>query len=378
MLFHKHFSLVLAAVAIARSAGCQSTGNRATGSQPVVALDTYSGVERIVAVGDVHGDYGQFITVLRQAGVVDGKGRWTGGRTHLVQTGDVPDRGPDTRKIMDLLMALAPQAEKAGGHVHPLVGNHEAMNVLGDLRYIHPGEYAAFRSSNSKEMQERAWKALSDSARRGDAAYRAQWLSEHPLGWVEHRFAFEGNGRYASWIRGNNAVLKVNDYLFLHGGIGPKYVDTTLAALNAGVRRALDAGSQPPAGNMAEDPEGPLWYRGLASGDEAALSAHVDSVLARFGVRHVVIGHTVTPGAILPRFAGRVIMIDVGLSAAYGGPPAALVIEGGTAYALHRGTRLELPMTGDVLAYLESAAALEPANSRLRQYLEGVKAGKAP
>jgi len=346
--------------------------------RPALGQNVFSGVERIVAVGDVHGDYEQFVTVLRQAGLIDGRARWTGGRTHLVQTGDVLDRGPDSRKVMELLIALAPPALKAGGRVHALVGNHEAMNVLGDLRYVHPGEYDAFRGPNSRQLQERAWTLLSDSTRRKDPAYRTQWFADHPPGWVEHRLAFEGNGRYASWIRGNDAVVKIDDYLFLHGGIGPAYVDSSIAALNAGVRRALGGVAAPPAGNIAEDPEGPLWYRGLATGDEAELSAYVDSVLKNFGVAHVVMGHTVTIGTIYPRFGGRVIMIDVGLSAVYGGPPACLVIEGGKAYALHRGERLELPLGGDVLPYLERAAALDPPSSRLRSNLESAKAAKSP
>lgn len=340
--------------------------------------DVFTGVSRIVAVGDVHGDYERFVTILRQAGVIDGKDRWVGGKTHLVQTGDVPDRGPDSRKVMELLMALALQAQKAGGRVHALVGNHEAMNVLGDLRYVHPGEYEAFRGGRSRQLQSRAWSILSDSARRGDAAYKAQWLAEHPLGWVEHRMAFEGNGRYATWIRGNPAVVKINDYLFLHGGIGPKYVDSTLAALNAGVREALRGDVAPPEGNMADDPEGPLWYRGLATEDEAVLAKHVDSVLARFGVTRVVIGHTVTPGTILPRFGGKVIMIDAGLSAAYGGQMAALVVENGAVFTLHRGTRLPLPLGGDLVAYLRSAAVLDPSPSRLRQYVEQLGAARTP
>ena len=357
------FGLLIASLALPQVASSQAV---------------FTNVPRIVAVGDVHGDYEQFVTVLRSAGVIDAKAQWSGGRTHLVQTGDVPDRGPDSRKVMELLMALAPQALKAGGRVHPLVGNHEAMNMLGDLRYVAPGEYAAFKDANSPKLQERAWRVLSDSARRGDDAYRTAWFAEHPLGWLEHRLAFEGNGRYATWIRGNNAVLKINNYLFLHGGIGPKYVDSTLASLNNGVRRALDAGSAPPAGNIAEDPEGPLWYRGLSGGDEAELSAHVDSVLKRFGVAHVVVGHTVTPGTIFPRFDGRVITIDVGLSAAYGGPPAALIIEGEKTFALHRGEKLVLPLGGDLRPYIEAAAALDPPDSKLRKYLAGLEAVKQP
>ncbi len=333
----------------------------------LVSQDTFPAVERIVAVGDVHGDFGQFVTVLRQTGVIDEKNHWAGGRTNLVQTGDVPDRGPDTRKILEFLMELGPQAEKAGGQVHALIGNHEAMNIVGDLRYVTPGEYAAFRSPNAEALQQRAFKALADSTRKNDAAYRDQWLAEHPLGWVEQRLGYEGNGRYGTWIRGHNAVLRIGDYLFLHGGIGPKYAEQTLADINAAVRHSLEPGAD---GAAAMDPEGPLWYRGLTGGDDAPLAADVDRTLARFGVKHMVIGHTVTAGAVMTRYDGKVIMIDVGLSAVYGGPPACLVIEKGVPYALHRGQKLALPMGGDPLPYLRAAAALDPPPSRLQKLID--------
>ena len=100
--------------------------------------DTWTGVDRIIAIGDVHGDYEQFVKLLRSAGLIDDNEDWAGGRTHLVQTGDVPDRGAATRKVMDLLMKLEKQANKAKGYVHALIGNHEAMNMYGDLRYVHP------------------------------------------------------------------------------------------------------------------------------------------------------------------------------------------------------------------------------------------------
>ena len=80
-------------------------------------------------MGDVHGDFPQLIGVLRAAGVIDKKNKWSGGKTHLVQTGDVLDRGPDARKLLDFLITLEKQARSAGGAVHCLIGNHEAMNL---------------------------------------------------------------------------------------------------------------------------------------------------------------------------------------------------------------------------------------------------------
>lgn len=342
----------------------------------MAAQDTVTGVSRIVAVGDVHGDFTQFVTILHQAGVIDPKNRWAGGRTHLVQTGDVLDRGPDSRKVMDLLMDLGPQAERAGGRVHALIGNHEAMNILGDLRYVSPEEYQAFRTPQSEALRDRAFAGMADSTRKNDVEYQRQWRADRPPGWVEHRRAFEEKGRYGSWIRRNNAVVKIDDYLFLHGGIGPKYVAQPITDLNNGVRQALAQGADP---GIAEDSDGPLWYRGLATGDEVPLAAHVDQVLANFGVRHIVIGHTVTAGTVMTRHDGKVIMIDVGLSAVYGGPPACLVIENGKPYTLHRGQLLELPFGGDPLPYLKAAAALDPQPSRLQKLIDqltGAPAGK--
>ncbi|HEY2019456.1 MAG TPA: metallophosphoesterase, partial [Bryobacteraceae bacterium] len=127
------------------------------GSPFLAAQVEWTGIDRVVAVGDIHGDYNALVEVLRAAGVIDKKDRWIGGKTHLVQTGDIPDRGPDTRKAMDLLMALEKQAAKAGGYVHPLIGNHEAMNLYGDLRYTTPGEFAAFKTGESEQVRAAIW-----------------------------------------------------------------------------------------------------------------------------------------------------------------------------------------------------------------------------
>ena len=319
--------------------------------------DTWSGVERIVAVGDVHGDYGQFVRVLRAAGVIDENNSWAGGKTHLVQTGDVPDRGPDSRKAMDLLMRLEKQAKKAGGFVHALIANHEAMNVYGDLRYVHPGEYAAFRQSQSGEVR--------------DANY--------PLGYFEHRRQFAPNGKYGKWICSHNAVIKINDVLFLHGGIGPNYVALTIPQINNRIRRELeDFGKL--RGGMAMNPEGPLWYRGLAQRDRESEEPHLQALLDQHGANRIVMGHTIVAQAVMPRFGGRAIFIDVGMSAFYGGPAACLLIEGGQLFAIHRGKKLPLPTTDarpDLLAYLKKAAALDPAPSPLAKTIASLEAKAA-
>jgi hypothetical protein len=341
--------------------------------------DTFSGAPRIVVVGDVHGDFGQFTGVLQGAGLLDKKNKWIGGKTHLVQLGDVPDRGPATRKIMDLLMDLEKQARKAGGAVHALIGNHEAMNIQGDLRYTIPEEFASFKTGQSEEIRQQFWEQISGEMKKAGKdptdAVKKEWLEEHPAGWFEHRYEFGPKGKYYKWISGHNALVKVNDTLFLHGGVSPKYVEIAMAVLNDTIRKGLPA-PDTPEGAVVVDSDGPLWYRGLAHAPELELTPHVDNVLAKFGVKRVVIGHTPTAGAIIPRFGGKVLMADVGLSAAYGSRMACVVIEGETVYALHRGKRLELPKDGgpDLARYLKEAAALDPQPSPLAPVIERVEA----
>lgn len=323
---------------------------------------------RIVAVGDVHGDYVAFLGVLQQAGVIDARRKWSGGTTVLVQTGDVTDRGPQSRKVMHLLMDLEKQAAKAGGRVHALLGNHEVMNMRGDLRYVTPEEYASHASLDAESLREQVFLANGDPARKADPAYRAAWMGAHPPGWVELRQAFAPRGEYGRWLRTHDTVVKVGDTLFLHGGISPAYAMLQADEINTRVNKAL-VGPTPDAEPLLTDQDGPLWYRGLALAPEPALAAHVDDVLARHGVARIVVGHTVAPGVVLPRFGGKVILNDVGVSATYGGPPSSLEIKGQAVAVRHRGTLIPLPASPDIRAYLDKALALEPADSRLRAWM---------
>ncbi len=340
--------------------------------------DAWTGVERVVAVGDVHGDHDQFTAVLRSAGVIDAQGKWSGGKTHLVQTGDLLDRGPDSRKAMDLLMRLEGEAQAAGGAVHALIGNHEAMNLYGDLRYVSDGEYAAFRDAASEKAREEFYREhLKETGRAPDEAYRRRWEAQTPLGYAEQRRAFGPAGTYGKWIRGHNAVIRIDETLFLHGGISSKAAKRGVREINEKIRGELGDFAKLPGG-LAKDEDGPLWYRGLAQGDEKALEGELATALKTHGVARIVIGHTYTEGAVIPRFGGRVLQIDVGLARLY--DPrlrmACLVIEKGRPHALHRGKRLELPSDSgaDLLRYLKEAAALDPAPSPLAKRIAALQA----
>lgn len=315
-------------------------------------------MDRVVAVGDVHGDCDQLAAVLRSAGLIDVEGTWIGGKAHLVQTGDVLDRGPDSRKALDLLMRLEGEAARAGGAVHALIGNHEAMVLYGDLRYLSKGEIESFRDVDSEKTREAAYQEL--RALVGDVD-RPRWEADNPLGLTELRRAFSLQGKYGKWIRGRNTIIKIDGTLFLHGGLSPAFAEGSVRGINESVRAELSDFSKLEGGIVQRD-DGPLWYRGLALGDEARLEEHVRATLAHYKAERIVIGHTLTEGEIRSRFGGRVLQIDVGLSRVYDerGRMACLVIEKGKPAALHRGTRVELPSDA------------EPAPSRYRNATEAL------
>jgi hypothetical protein len=302
---------------------------------------------RIVAVGDLHGDFSAWRDIAGAAGIVGRNGQWAGGKTTLVQLGDLVDRGPDSLKIIRELMRLQKEAPKQGGRVIVLVGNHEAMNVLGDLRYTTPGEFAAFADEKSPQMRDRLYEAKkaeiearyrAKDPKMSAAAIRDAWMKATPLGWTEQRLAWNRDGQVGRWVLSNPAVALVNGNLFAHGGISAEYSKLKVAEINGKVAAALAAVARSP-GSILSDPLGPLWYRGLISRDpkvtelapgapRPTIEQELATVLAAYGARRIIVGHTPHPAGISILFGGRLEDVDSGNSRYYNGAPSYLEILG--------------------------------------------------
>ena len=356
--------------------------------------------QRIVAIGDIHGAGEQFVALLRTAGLTDERDQWIGGRTHFIQTGDYLDRGDKIREILDLLMRLEGDAKKAGGRADILMGNHEAMNLLYQFRDVSPQAYAAFADDRSEDRRRRAYdEYVSVMKKRKDAAPLAQeaWMAAHPPGFLEYAEALAPRGRYGRWLRSRNVVIKDGGSIFMHAGIAPGSAksiddvnrsvsqdierwdqlretlvraeliepfftfDETVDAVNAEAGRialALEA-KEPPGDHVTRefvgqlqaagalnkssllDPEGPLWYRGLArlaDSDEP----QVLELLKQLGADRFVTAHTPQlPGRITPRFGNHVFLIDTGMLTSFfkGGRPSALEIQGRQITAIYPDAR---------------------------------------
>ena len=351
------------------SAGGFSTGgfsNRSFSTQEESKADEFTPSPKLIAIGDLHGDYDAYIEVMRETGLIDQKDRWSGGNAILVQTGDIADRGPNSRQIITHIRELQKAAPRQGGKVITLIGNHEAMNMTGDLRYVHPGEYEAFRTRRSRKLRNRAFEANKDRIiefyRASDpelsvSEIESKWKETYPLGRLEHQAAWRPDGEIGQWVISNPMVALVHDTLFVHGGISADYASLSIDEMNERARAALLARDGSPE-RIINDEKGPLWYRGLIevfatvsppgavsdATDENALSPaeELSIVLSAFGAKRMVVGHTPSIEGILGSYDNRLIQIDTGIAEYYGGVPSFLRLEYGKVYAHSDGEIIEM------------------------------------
>jgi len=248
--------------------------------------------DTLFVVGDTHGLYDRLVTVLRQAGVVDGGLAWSAGRAHFVVLGDIFDRGDDVHAILWLLYRLEEEARRAGGAVHVVLGNHELL-ALTDQR-----EYVAAKELRVAELHRASYAQLFDT-----------------------RYSLLGR-----WLRSKPGVMRAGDLVLAHGGLAPPYSEWTLAEVNDSLAAFM---SEPlfhylsgdrsvavePMDSTAEDRRlemfytatSPLWHRGYVQSD--TLGGQLGEMLARNHARRHVVAHTPVP-RILTRYDGALIAVQ--------------------------------------------------------------------
>ena len=374
---------------------------------------------RLYAIGDIHGSLDGFKSILKASGLADGNGKWIGGRSQLIQTGDYVDRGTGTRAVLDVLMALESQAKSAGGRAFALLGNHEVMNLIGDTRDVTREIYATFVDADSEQRRNDAWDAYAKLAeakkQKGEpvpsvyAQTRDAWLTTHPPGYVEYKEAMSAKGKYGQWLRGKPIVIMVDGNIFMHAGIPPanppaklddlndqakdeirrldQFLDRLLSVklatrdfslnevlqvasaeiglANARLAAAQAEGKEPDRGKLnvpllmeaqeilkidkwlSVQPDGALWYRGLSTEKDDPSGAPFAALLAKYGAKRFVTGHTPQAGrSITVRFGGRALLIDTGmLTSVYKGRASALEIDGDRLTAIYEDSRVPLTVT---------------------------------
>lgn len=255
--------------------------------EPKIAPDEIDVSERVplFVMADTHGEFAIAVQLLQRQRIIDEQLRWAFGKGRLAILGDVFDRGPNQTELLWLIYKLEAEAARAGGGVYMALGNHEAMVLTGDERYLNP-KYrrvaAALRVSNYAEL----------------------WHEQTLLG---------------RWLRTKAAVFRLGPYLCLHGGISRELIERrpTLAEINQSVRASLNRQQATDAlAQLVMGPAGPLWYRGYferearRGGFTPATSSDMDLILDTFKVRAVLVGHTTVP-AVTSLYDGRVIAVQV-------------------------------------------------------------------
>mgnify|MGYP000272674478 CR=1 FL=1 len=261
----------------------------------------YGGVSKRFIVSDIEGNFRAFRQLLQANKVIDSSFNWIFGNGHLVLTGDFVDRGTQQNEVLWLIYSLEDKAKAAGGYVHYVLGNHEIMNMSGDLRYLH-----AKYTEHANLLQENFVSLYGENAELG------------------------------RWLRTKNVVEKIGDILFCHAGIsGPvNSMDISTSKINKLVRPYYPDTSykySTPEAEILYSDWGPFWYRGYYYGTKAT-SSQVDSTLSIYKVKHIATGHTVVADTISVLYNGKVINTDVHHAK---GHTEAMLIEHGQYYRVN-------------------------------------------
>jgi len=259
----------------------------------------YKKPARQFVLSDIEGNFKAFRKLLQANGVVDSNLNWAFGNGHLVLIGDFFDRGTQVTEVLWLIYSLEEKAKDAGGYVHYILGNHEIMNMNGDLRYLQP-------------------KYLED----------AQLLNE------QYVSLYNENSELGRWLRTKNIMERIGGFLYIHGGISSliNSMGTSISDINELARPYYSDTSfkyPDPRIDVIYSDEGPFWYRGYYSGNAKASTAQIDSTISEFHVDRIVTGHTIVAETISVWHNGKVINTDVHHA---GGKSEALLIEGDKRY----------------------------------------------
>ena len=270
----------------------------------------FPAAERIVAIGDLHGDVSALRNALRLALAIDESGKWIAGNLVVVQTGDQLDRGDDEPQILELFQRLRASAQAAGGAVHVLNGNHEVMNVQADFRYVTPDGFHDFSAGHPDALHARL-AASSTPERRGRTA------------------AFLPGGEIARRLSIQPMVIQIGRNLFVHGGVLEQHVRYGLGRINQELSAWMAGAPGEPAPASVSGQRAPIWVRDYSDGTPAEdRCAELTRVLGALSAERLVVGHTVQQQGINSACDGKVWRIDVGLSRFYGGKPSVLEIRG--------------------------------------------------
>jgi hypothetical protein len=411
------FSTPLAALLVLQILALAGPVTASPGPEQISEYE-WTGVERVVAIGDLHGSYEKALRILQAAELIDEGHSWVGGENHLVITGDILDRGPGGKALMDLIRRLEKEASAAGGYVHMLLGNHETMNLMRDLRYVNPQGYQDFAEAEKKADRRAALKSY--LATRPKNANKdlatSEFEKKYPPGYFARQQALNEDGEYGEWLIGLPGVVKINGVVYLHGGMTEEVAELGLEEINRQLEKDLrqhlqsravleskgviapwmeypdilwvrkqgrEQADQLPkelrlaveglvgtADSLMLGGRGPLWYRGGSHEDERIERDSLARSLELLDARAFVVAHSPTVGReITSRFQNRLFRIDHDISSS--DALQALVVEGDDIMVLDASTGRAIEAPEELpIGKIDSQLAEEWSDGELQEFLE--------
>jgi len=230
-----------------------------TSFNPDIAV--IKGAKKIAALSDIHGQYDLAVQLLKNNKIIDRDLNWKFGKGHLIIVGDIFDRGGQVNEILWMVYKLEQQARNAGGDVHFTLGNHEFMILHNDLRYIH-------------EKYEVTCALLE----------------------TEYPDLYGINTVMGRWLRSKSTLIKVNDDVYVHGGISKEFLshnDFEIEKINTIMRNSIERSKQEMKSTgfykIYYGSTGLIWYRGYFN--DNLEDREITDLLDQIKSKHIVVGH---------------------------------------------------------------------------------------
>ena len=264
-----------------------------------VQESVYPMPEKMIAISDIEGNYVPFREFLINNGVIDSDNKWIFGKGHLVIPGDVFDRGLNVTECLWFIYYLEQEATKSGGHVHFILGNHEIMNMNGNIKYV-----------------------------------RKKYIDNAAMLGEDYRNFYKPSTELGRWLESKNITEKIGDYLFLHGGISKEINEqnASIETINRSAREYYYRSKEAKLSNdtlvklLYNSKLCPFWYRGYV--DQTIVETDLDNTLNIFVVNKIVVGHTIVDD-VRYFYNKKVIGIDTDHAE---GDTEGLLIENGVEY----------------------------------------------
>jgi len=271
----------------------------------------FTNADSIAVISDIHGEYGIYIDLLKATGIIDDNLKWKFGKGHLVILGDMFDRGSMVTEVLWHLFGLEKQAEKAGGRVHVVLGNHEFMVLRNELCEINEKYSTVEKACNTTYAD-----------------------------------LYSDNSVLGKWLRTKPVVMTIDDILFVHGGISTALTQRRLSVKQINriftkkvIGKNLGEACSMELVKFLNEADGPLWYRGYFY-DTNLTEKEVDAILDFYGKGHIVVGHTPNKET-RSLFNNKILGADAGIM--YDQPGEMIIYKEGSFYqSLSTGKRIKL------------------------------------